>query len=75
VEKSQQIISVEPDVTIVVKAHGNMDIQGWDRPEVGIITDINVQKIRHEKNLLRLIFVEDCELSVPENSSIIIRPY
>jgi hypothetical protein len=72
VERSQQIIAVEAEVTIVVKAHGNLDIIGWDRPEVGITTDINVQKIRHEKNLLRLLFVEDCELSVPQTASLII---
>lgn len=71
-EKSQQIITVEPDVTIVVKAHGNLDVIGWDRPEVGISTDINVQKIRHEKNLLRLLFVEDCELSMPGTGSLIV---
>jgi hypothetical protein len=72
VDRSQQIIAVEEDVTIVVKAHGNLDVIGWDRPEVGITTDINVQKVRHEKNLLRLLFVEDCELSVPQTSSLII---
>jgi hypothetical protein len=71
-EKNQQIISVEPDVTIVVRAHGNLDVQGWKRAEVGIVTDINVQKIRHENKLLRLIFVEDCELSVPAGVPLII---
>jgi hypothetical protein len=71
-EKYQQIISVEPDVTIVVRAHGNLDVHRWDRPELGIITDINVEKIRHENKLLRLLFVEDCELSVPDQGEIII---
>jgi hypothetical protein len=71
-EKHQQIISVEPDVTIVVRAHGNLDIHRWDRPELGILTDINVEKIRHENKLLRLLFVEDCELSVPDKGEIII---
>lgn len=70
--KNQQMISVEPDVTIVVKAHGNLDVQGWEHPEVGIVTDINVQKIRHENKLLRMLFVEDCELSIPQDGRLII---
>ncbi len=71
-EKYQQIIAVEPDVTIVVRAHSNLDVHQWDRAELGIITDINVQKIRHENKLLRMLFVEDCELSVPKNREVII---
>ena len=71
-DKYQQIISVESDVTIVVRAHGNLDVHQWDRPELGIITDINVQKIRHENKLLRLLFVEDCDLSIPKNRELII---
>jgi hypothetical protein len=70
--KNQQFISVEPDSTIFVKAHGNLDIRGWERAEVGITTDINVQRIRHEKKLLRLLFVEDCELMVPPTCKVII---
>ncbi len=70
--KNQQMISVEPDVTIVVKAHGNLDVQGWERSEVGIVTDINVQKIRHENKLLRMLFVEDCELSIPQGGRLIV---
>lgn len=71
-EKNQQIISVEPDVTIYVKAHGNLDVNGWDRSEVGIVTDINVQKVRHENKLLRLLFVEDCELCIPKDVRLIV---
>lgn len=71
-EKYQQIIAVEPDVTIVVRAHSNLDVHQWERPELGIITDINVQKIRHENKLLRMLFVEDCELCVPKNREVII---
>jgi hypothetical protein len=70
--KNQQFISVEPDSTIFVKAHGNLDIRGWEKDEVGITTDINVQRIRHEKKLLRLLFVEDCELMVPPGCKVII---
>jgi hypothetical protein len=70
--KNQQFISVEPGSTIYVKAHGNLDIRGWDRTEVGITTDINVQRIRHEKKLLRLLFVEDCEVMVPAGCKVII---
>lgn len=69
-EKSQQIIAIEPGITITVRAHGNLDVRGWDTAEVGITTDINVQKIRNEKNLLRLLFVEDCELSVPKTCNL-----
>ncbi len=35
-EKYQQIIAVESDVTIVVRAHGNLDVHQWDRPELGL---------------------------------------
>ena len=71
-DKSQQIIAVEPDITIMVRAHGNLDVKGWERSEVGIVTDINVQKVRHEKKLLRLLFVEDCELTIPDSGSLIV---
>lgn len=71
-ERYQQVIAVEPDVTILIRAHGNLDVHQWERPELGIVTDINVQKIRHESKLLRLLFVEDCELSVPSNRELII---
>jgi len=71
-DKNQQIISVEADATIYVKAHGNLDVLGWERPEVGILTDINVQKIRQEKKVLRLLFVEDCELSIPADVNLVV---
>ncbi|MCJ7625404.1 MAG: hypothetical protein MUO76_18045 [Anaerolineaceae bacterium] len=67
-----QKISVEEGITVVVKAHGNLDIQGWEQPDVAITTDINVQKVRHEKDLLRLLFVEDCDLSIPDDVKLII---
>lgn len=70
--KNVQKISVEKGITVVVKAHGNLDIKGWEQSDVGIITDINVQKVRHEKDLLRLLFVEDCDLSIPNDVKLMV---
>ena len=70
--KNRQVISVGEDTAIVIKAHGNLDVKGTPEWEISISTDINVQKIRHEGDMLRLLFVEDCDLTVPQNSKVII---
>ena len=70
--RNEQRISIPEEVALVIKAHGNLDIKGWDQSDVGIITDINVQKVRHEAEILRLLFVEDCELSIPKGINLII---
>ena len=70
--KNRQVISVSEDTIIVIKAHGNLDVKGTPEWEISISTDINVQKIRHEGDMLRLLFVEDCELTVPQNAKVVI---
>ena len=70
--RNEQRISIPENAALVIKAHGNLDIKGWDQSDVGIITDINVQKVRHEAEILRLLFVEDCELSIPKGINLII---
>jgi hypothetical protein len=71
-KKNEQIIHLDKSVRIVIKAHGNLDLQGWDKKEISIITDLNVQKIVRSGNEFNFIFVDDCEMRVPYDSPIII---
>ncbi|MBI9045712.1 MAG: hypothetical protein JEZ06_14575 [Anaerolineaceae bacterium] len=65
--KDQQALSLSKVNHIVIKSHGNLEINSWDRPEIGIRTDIQAQKIRQEGKELVLLFLEDCELTLPLN--------
>jgi hypothetical protein len=70
--KHQQKIVLRGGEQIKVKAHATLDIQGWKQPEVLIETDLNIQKISHDKEELSMIFMDDCELKVPEGAKIVI---
>jgi hypothetical protein len=70
--KHQQKIVLRGGERIKVKAHATLDIQGWGHPEVLIETDLNVQKISHEKDELGMIFMDDCELKVPKGVKVVI---
>ena len=48
--KHQQKIVLIGGEQVKVKAHASLDIEGWEQPEVLINTDLNVQKISHEKD-------------------------
>ena len=58
-------ISVEDISKINIRSHGNLDLSGWEKNEVWINTDLNVQRTRREGGGLYLIFVDDCEIKVP----------
>jgi hypothetical protein len=70
--KHQQKIVLIGGEQVKVKAHASLDIEGWEQPEVLIKTDLNVQKISHEKDELSLIFMDDCELKVPKDVKVVI---
>jgi hypothetical protein len=71
-KKNEQIIHLDKGVRIVIKAHANLDIMGWDEQRISILTDMNVQKIMRTGGEFSFIFVDDCEMRVPSDSPIII---
>lgn len=71
-KKYQQSLPVRQGEKLFIKAHATLDVEGWDKPEVWIETDLNVQRIQHESDGLHLLFVDDATIKVPQKSPLII---
>jgi hypothetical protein len=61
----EMTISLENISKISIRSHANLDLSGWEKNEVQINTDLNIQRTRKEEGVLFLIFVDDCEIKVP----------
>lgn len=48
-KKYQHLISLQGIENVFIRAHATLDVQGWEKPEISIETDTNVQSIRREK--------------------------
>lgn len=71
-KKYQQRIPLNPEERIFIKAHATLDVEGWEKSDVSIETDMNVQRIRREDEGLFLLFVDDAAVRVPENAKLTI---
>ena len=63
-------ISLEDISKISIRSHANLDLQGWEKNEVQISTDLNIQRTRRDSGILYLIFVDDCEIKVPHSTKL-----
>ncbi|MCE5209204.1 MAG: hypothetical protein LLG42_12950 [Chloroflexi bacterium] len=71
-KKFQQSMPFRPGDRLFIKAHATLDVEGWDKPEVWIETDLNVQRIQHESDGLHLLFVDDAMIKVPCQALLVI---
>jgi hypothetical protein len=60
------------DPRLVLKAYGNLVIQGWDRQEVGAQTSYQLFKMRQEGDEYTMTCQDNCILSVPAGSDLAI---
>jgi hypothetical protein len=72
-KKYQQLIPLRPGEKIFIKSHATLDVEGWEKPEIWIETDMNVQRIRREDDGIYLLFVDDASVKVPEQARVVIQ--
>lgn len=68
--KTQQTFQVKTDEKIYIRAHGNLDIQGWEKSELSIRTDLKVQRLERSEDAFRFVFVDDCDMSLPVDATV-----
>jgi len=68
--KTQQTFQIKSNEKIFVRSHANLDIQGWEKPELNIITDLRVQRLERDEDSIRFVFVDDCEMSLPFDANL-----
>jgi hypothetical protein len=67
----EQTISLSGKNLIVIKAHGDLSLQGWDQLEARLlIDDIHNLRISQDGETLQVICLEDCDLMVPDGISV-----
>lgn len=67
-KKHQHSMPFRPGDRVFVKAHATLDVEGWDKSEIWIETDLNVQRIQHESDGLHLVFIDDATIRLPSQS-------
>lgn len=72
-KKYQQLIPLHPNEKIFVKAHATLDVEGWEKSDIWIETDLNVQRIRREDDGIYLLFVDDATVRIPEQAHLVIQ--
>ena len=65
--KTQQTFQIKPEEKIFIRSHGSLDLQGWENPELTVNTDLRVQRLERGDDYLRFVFVDDCEISLPDS--------
>jgi hypothetical protein len=71
-KKYQQSISLRAGEKVFIKAHATLDVEGWDKAELNIETDLNVQRIQRENDGLHLLFVDDATIRVPQHCRVVV---
>jgi len=67
----EQTIDLSGKNLIVIKAHGDLSLQGWDQPGARLLTeDIHNLRISQDGEALQVICLEDCDLTVPEGIAV-----
>ena len=72
-KKYQQLIPLQDEEKVLIKAHATLDVEGWEGTDVSIETDLNVQRIRREDGGLYLMFVDDASVKIPAHANLIIQ--
>jgi len=67
----EQTIALTGKNLVVVKAHGDLSLLGWDQAEARLLTsDIHNLRISQDGEALQVICLEDCELTLPESIAV-----
>jgi len=67
----EQTIELSGKNSIVIKAHGDLSLQGWDHAEARLlIDDIHNLRISQDGEALQLICLDECDLTVPEGIAV-----
>jgi hypothetical protein len=70
---SQNVFPIHDNTTIVLKMHGDLDLQGWDRADAAAICGRrHLKVVQGEEKQLHIICKDDCLLSLPKNVSVVI---
>lgn len=71
-KKNHQTIPFQTGEKVIVRAHGTFDARGNDLHEIEMLTDLRVQRIEHSMGVMRFLFVDDCEMTLPSDTSLVI---
>jgi len=55
---------------LIVKAYGNLDVNGWDRPDITLDINNYTQRVEQTVEGLRIVSFEDCLINVPSDLSL-----
>lgn len=68
---NKKTYSIDENVTILVRAHGDLALQGWEQKEVYPLTESRrTLSVQMEGEIMRISLLDDGELFVPEGASI-----
>jgi hypothetical protein len=67
----EQSISLNGVHLIVIKAHGDLNLQGWDQPEMRVlIGETRSVRVSQEGDALHITCLDACDLSVPAGMAV-----
>ncbi|MBI9045713.1 MAG: hypothetical protein JEZ06_14580 [Anaerolineaceae bacterium] len=71
-EKKSHSVKIDKNTKIFIKAHSNLELIGWEKDSIETLTDFHVQKIVRGEDFIRYVFVDNCEIYVPNDAKIVI---
>ncbi len=67
----EQTIALDGKNLIVIKAHADLSLQGWDRADARLlVNDFHNLRISQDGESLQIICLDDCDLTVPEGMAV-----
>ncbi len=56
--------------TFVLKVHGNLELTGWDQPEIDVQADQHTLRVEEDGSTVRLVALRNCRLTVPAGKKV-----
>jgi hypothetical protein len=68
-DKRSIATSMAPEV-IIEQVEGDLQVKGWDRPEVAVFADLDELVLTEEEDGIRLNCTGDCDVRLPQGASL-----
>ena len=70
---SEQTISVPENVQIIIRAHGDLNLQGWEKQEILAEGDSRRSvSVQNNGNVITITCSDDCDMTVPMTAKLVV---
>ena len=70
---SEQTISVPENVQIIIRAHGDLNLQGWEKQEILAAGDSRRSvSVQNNGNVITITCNDDCDITVPMTAKMVV---